>query len=98
MLNPAPTNIAARSAPSSRPSLAIRRSRRGIAARLRRVELGDEIVERAGADRRAQAAHQIAIIPQIVPAQQHARQDLAAAAEMVEIGAAVGNASRTGAF
>src|SRR5260221_14680049 len=69
-----------------------------VAARLGVVKAGDEIVERGRRNRRAQILHEVAIVAQVVPRQQHARQDRAAAAEMVEIGAAVGFASRAAAF
>ena len=65
---------------------------RRSSSRLRRMEIGDELVERPRRDRLAQSQHQIAIILQIVPGQQHARRGSPCAAQMVEIGAAVAGA------
>src|SRR5215469_18148949 len=65
---------------------------------LRLVESGDEIGESPCLDRLAQTFQEVGIILQIVPGQQHAREDFAGLAQMMEISTAVPGASRAGAF
>src|SRR5262245_5178276 len=71
---------------------------RDISARLFGLERGDPGAERAGFDGAPQAAHDVLVILQIVPRQQHRRENLFATDQMVQIGAAVVPARRAGAL
>src|SRR5258708_11211084 len=67
-----------------------------VSAPLFSLECGDPVTERAGFDRAAQAAHDVLIIMHVVPCQQHGTKDLLAADQVVQIGAAMVAAGRTG--
>src|SRR5262249_10488605 len=72
--------------------------RRYVSLVLFALECGDPVVERAGLDRAAQAAHDVLIEMQVMPAEQHGSQDFAARDQMVKIGPAVVAASWAGAL
>src|SRR4051812_24637874 len=83
-------------APRPRRSRSACRRRSGLGWAWRNVpqgllgrEAGDPGVERAAFDGGAQAAHDVLVILEIVPGEQHGAEDLLAADEMVEIGTAV---------
>ena len=65
---------------------------------LRLVEGGGEVGEAARRDRLAQPCHEVAVVVEIVPGQQHRTEDLLAADEMMKIRPAVICASRAGAL
>src|SRR5258708_17947577 len=70
---------------------------RDVSFALFRFECGDPVAKCARLDRGPQAAHNVLIVVQIVPGEQHGAEHLLAAHEMVQIGAAMMPAGRAGA-
>src|SRR3546814_2764097 len=56
--------------------------RRQVPARLLGLEPGGEIIETAGSDRLADPGHQLLIVMQVVPGEQHRPEDLVRLGEM----------------
>src|ERR1051325_11418386 len=69
---------------------------RYVPAGLLLLEGIDPPTERAGLDRAPQAAHDVLVVLQIVPRQQHRRENLFGADQMLQIGAAVIGGGRGG--
>ncbi len=66
-----------------------RSGRRQVARRPLRLELGRERREPALGDRGAQPGHQLLVVVQVVPGQQHRGDDLAGLEDVVQVGPAV---------
>src|SRR5262245_61100211 len=71
---------------------------REVSTTLFMLEGGDPGIERAGLDGVPQSAHDVLVVPQIVPRQEHGSENLLGTNEMVKIGPAVVSASGTDAL
>ena len=72
--------------------------RRNIAPGPAHLRLGGEILEPLCFDRSADAGHQVLVVAQIVPGDQHHAQDLVGADQVVQIGAGIVARGRAAAF
>src|SRR4029450_9373239 len=71
---------------------------RYVSAALFFLEGGDPGIERAASDRPPEAAHDVLVVMQIVPRQQHRPKNLLGADQVLQVGAAVIAAGGTGAL